>query len=492
MFRTFFRHLTHLFNFNDRTVRVSTVVASTTRGPLLFRRAIIAAGDAPSASARRPHAESGDADVDDDPPAGAAPCGRAVGAGAARLPARAGVPQAPSWLAAARQRGVGMPGWVPRRSCWRKAAVATVAPAHLDVGDADGGGGGGRPAAPMGPGGGEAASAECLLCYEERGSVEPAPCCGKGTCGRCRRMLERRAGSQPLLCPRPSAASRPSARTVPRWASAAASSGSSAASASRPAVGNSVGTRAWRVLTVVALAPRLPLALREAAEALLHVASVGGARQGPQPAGQRLAAAEVAVALCRQWPSTAEFLVQSLRNFWDDLDVAGSIRRPSAHRATVPGSWTGCVWDALSGSPLSTEQYWDPAALHAVPTARRRMMGDEVGSVLDYAEVLVLRSVLAAVDVFAILRLRHKATSAAQGSFACLLVRRLESALGRPRVMEEIFAEAVLEGCCAGMFPLEGHPADVAYLRELYEGAGLAWLCQHDSFSALAMLSDSE
>lgn len=279
-------------------------------------------------------------------------------------------------------------------------------------------------------------SAECLLCYEERDSVEPAPCCGKGVCGRCRRMLERRAGAQAPLCPfcrRPASGARRASLDL-RGCIVQELCGFGV-------IGNTVDARAWRVLTLVTLAPGLPLALREAAEALLHVAS--SSRQGLPP-GRGLAAVEVAGALCRQWPSTAGLIVQSLRNFWDDLDVAGS------------------------------------------------MMSDEVGSVVDYAEVLVLRSILAAADVFAIVRLRHRVTCAAQSSFACLLVRRLESSLGRPRVMKEIFAEAELEGCCAGMFPLEGHPADVTYIRELYEGAGLAWLCDHDSFSTLAMLSDSE
>ncbi|CAE8597042.1 unnamed protein product [Polarella glacialis] len=43
-----------------------------------------------------------------------------------------------------------------------------------------------------------------------------------------------------------------------------------------------------------------------------------------------------------------------------------------------------------------------------------------------------------------------------------------------------------------GIFPLDGHPANVMFVRRLFESCGLDWLCGHESFSTLAMLSDSE
>jgi len=76
-----------------------------------------------------------------------------------------------------------------------------------------------------------------------------------------------------------------------------------------------------------------------------------------------------------------------------------------------------------------------------------------------------------------------------------MLVHRMQEVVGLQRLQEELIGGSwrnEMEAEIRGIFPVDGHPANVKFARTLFENAGLDWLCEHESFSPLAMLSDTE
>mmetsp|Transcript_115488 Transcript_115488/g.326440 ORF Transcript_115488/g.326440 Transcript_115488/m.326440 type:complete len:302 (-) Transcript_115488:332-1237(-) len=287
-----------------------------------------------------------------------------------------------------------------------------------------------------------AASVEnvCLLCYESTGA--PLLCCAKEVCGRCVRLLRRRAGQYAQVCP--------FCRRLdpgPGGADASLRTGVFAELAA-----SRMSEDAFRRISVhLLLAPRLQPALRVVAEALLDAATAFS--DGMQGVQAVKGAAAVAEKICNAWPHAHESFVVALRHFWDDLWPAGS----ALAKATFPAA--------------------------------------------SFFVELIRLEILSVAQVLEALQLHHRHTTAAQGQFACALLRGLQNVLGIARLKQELFGGAVLDAAwyaadkeyaVVGIFPLDGHPANVRFVRKLFEDEGLAWLCEHDSFQPLAMLSDCE
>lgn len=187
------------------------------------------------------------------------------------------------------------------------------------------------------------------------------------------------------------------------------------------------------------LAPRLVLALEITAEALLDAAS---SAQGSVTVQQ---VAAIAVKLCSEWPAMPACFVMALRGFWDDLQH--------------------------TDAPYCCE-----------------------GPVADFIAELVWRGVLRPANAVGPLRLHHQKMSSAQGRLLCAVLRSMQELLGTASLKRDLFEAELPEGddFFLGIFPADGNPASVHFARCFYEEANLAWLCEHESFTNLAMLSDME
>jgi len=283
---------------------------------------------------------------------------------------------------------------------------------------------------------GDGSTPVCLLCYEEDGADEAKPmtCCGKEVCGRCTRMLQRCVGSQALLCPFcrcPNSGLCGTAAVFRGRVVAELRASRSPAEALR------------RIVVLVMLAPSLSSALEETSEGLVHFAASYREDAWGHKASLAIAAA-VACRLCREWPKTVGFIDKALRQFWDDLSFTGSL------------------------------------------------LSREVSPVADFAAEMVGQNAFPPLQLLSIVTLHHNVTSDMQGRFACTLLQKLQETIGQPRLKGALFDDAYEDSLCVGLFPVDGHPANVAYVRKLFENSGLAWLCDHDSFQSLALLSDSD
>eukprot|EP00929_Paragymnodinium_shiwhaense_P058305 TRINITY_DN29187_c0_g1_i1.p2 TRINITY_DN29187_c0_g1~~TRINITY_DN29187_c0_g1_i1.p2 ORF type:complete len:142 (-),score=44.03 TRINITY_DN29187_c0_g1_i1:38-463(-) len=131
-----------------------------------------------------------------------------------------------------------------------------------------------------------------------------------------------------------------------------------------------------------------------------------------------------------------------------------------------------CFWEDLRSSGTLLEQ--------------------EVGPVADFTVELVRKGVLPPTQALACIQLRLQENSATQCKFACTLLKGIEGAIGQQKLQRLLFADVYEGNYCEGLFPVDGHPANVRYSRGLFEEAGLAWLCEHEAFQELAMLSDDD
>lgn len=297
----------------------------------------------------------------------------------------------------------------------------------------------------------------CLLCYDSEGA-DQVPCCNKEVCGRCLRLLRRRSFQPELLCP---FCRRP-------WGESAAGAGISSAVAAVLAVRGGVvaelrasrssADAVRRISILLLLAPSLAPALEAVAEALVDVIAATSQKQIAD------AASVVAAGLCREWPAAGHNFLAALRRFWEDLGFAGGLSPSAVDR---PGGH-------IPPCPVAGLYAW-----------------------------LVKAGELQLAQVLTPLRLQHQATLPAQARFVCSLLSQLEDAMGRDKLRASLFqseAADVLDDADdegelrsgLGIFPTDGHPSNVRFVRGLFEGAGLAWLCEHESFSPLAMLSDDE
>jgi len=286
----------------------------------------------------------------------------------------------------------------------------------------------------------DCASLACLLCYETDELPVPLPCCGKEICSRCLRLMRRRASRFAALCP---FCRRPDAKRAA--SSALRSLLAKELSRSRTSV-----EAMRRVSLTLMLAPELPAGLEAAAEALVDVAAAS-----PDVASIGSAVA-VAFLLCEEWPALAGAaggLSRALRSFWDDLQAAGTL------------------------------------------------LGCEACPVANFFAALVSQGALGPCrKALAFLEVRCSSTSAAQGRFVVEVLRRLLELWGLKRLRTSLFDDDFVgfgqdddaDRCTVGLFPCDGHPANVRFARALYEDAGLSWLCEHESFSALAAISDDD
>eukprot|EP00927_Polykrikos_kofoidii_P079225 TRINITY_DN76003_c0_g1_i1.p1 TRINITY_DN76003_c0_g1~~TRINITY_DN76003_c0_g1_i1.p1 ORF type:complete len:287 (+),score=38.36 TRINITY_DN76003_c0_g1_i1:241-1101(+) len=282
----------------------------------------------------------------------------------------------------------------------------------------------------------EPASAQtvCLVCFEAGDSeqVQRAVCCGKEICRLCWRLLQRRAsaGALALLCP---FCRRPSEGP------------SAGAAVLRERIikelleSRAVEQAIRRVSVVMLLSPSLRPALETAFEALFLFAA---SSQHDRHRG--VMAAAVADKLCAEWPASLEFLEDSFDRFWEDL-------------------------------------YYVP-----------RLVDSEISPAADFAAELVRRKVVSPLKVLGRLGLHHHDTSVAQAHFVCAVLLRFEQVLGRASFRELLFNDAYEGNLCEGIFPVGGHQANVKYVRGLFEASQLGWLCEHDAFQPLAMLSDTD
>lgn len=285
----------------------------------------------------------------------------------------------------------------------------------------------------------DCASQTCLLCYETDRTAVPLPCCGKEVCARCSRLVRRRAARFAPLCP---FCRRPDAKTAA--ATALRSRLASELSSSRTSI-----EAKRRVSLTLILAPNLPAALDALAEALVDVAAAS------PDAGAVGSAVAVALRLCEEWPALAGSggkISRSCQSFWDDLQVTGTI------------------------------------------------LGCEAWPVANFFATLVSHGVVGSCcEALASFELRRSSTSPAQGRFLVALLHRLLELWGVDRLRASLFDDEPqskqqddheIGTCSAGVFPWDGHPANVRFVRALYEDAGLSWLCEHESFAALAEISD--
>eukprot|EP00933_Yihiella_yeosuensis_P050257 TRINITY_DN48024_c0_g1_i1.p1 TRINITY_DN48024_c0_g1~~TRINITY_DN48024_c0_g1_i1.p1 ORF type:complete len:425 (-),score=94.24 TRINITY_DN48024_c0_g1_i1:15-1289(-) len=392
----------------------------------------------------------------------------------------------------------------------------------------------------------------CLLCYETGSTVRPMPlpCCGKELCSRCLRLLLRRmpasTSQMPLIMPG-IGVSEPLPPAMCPWCrrpweilngrSDALSLAIQAAAARRSALAELTTSQTGacealrRLSVLLLLAPQFGTALNATLEALLDFASSTLA-----PKAVSMACA-IAIGLCREWPEAVpRGLVKALTCYWEDL----------RH-------------DVATGAP--------PAGL------------DDTSAVAELIAMLTNGGALRLREALRPLDLNHRSTSPSQGRFACTLLTRLDTKLGRKAMQAELLnivnfpateprlEEAALEDpeptsvvtvqedavtptrehheeaasvepsetaavensrdaevpqkACTDLhddrggdvekqneescreaedeeqeelriFPVDGHPANVAFVRKLFESSGLDWLCEHESFSSLAMLSDSD
>eukprot|EP00928_Gymnodinium_smaydae_P088010 TRINITY_DN72172_c0_g1_i1.p2 TRINITY_DN72172_c0_g1~~TRINITY_DN72172_c0_g1_i1.p2 ORF type:complete len:339 (-),score=97.62 TRINITY_DN72172_c0_g1_i1:8-1024(-) len=291
----------------------------------------------------------------------------------------------------------------------------------------------------------------CLICYDEQ-DVTPLPCCGKGICDRCARLLRRRTFQLSSLCP---FCRRPE-------------QGLDVAKTLRQAIFTELQANSppafalHRIIVLIMLAPKLVQALEVAVEALTDLAASSSDKTGA-------AVATLAVQLCRRWPASAPLcFLEAFAQFWRDL--------------------------ALAGPQVACDNHL----------------------VVDLFAELAYQRALGTRDLVGQLWLRHGATSPAQRRFAVALLRQLQKALGEERLRLELLPEdeaaeatdncalesrpseeaedgdALIADNALGIFPVDGHPANVRFARGVFEEAGLAWLCEHESFGSLAVLSDSE
>jgi len=158
------------------------------------------------------------------------------------------------------------------------------------------------------------------------------------------------------------------------------------------------------------------------------------------PASAHIAA--VSARLCREWPAAAGCFVKALLNLWEGLSDADAPRTAD----------------------------WGP--------------------VVDFIAELAWRNALRPACVVAPLRLWHETTTPQQGKLLCALILRMQGVLGCAALREDLFSADYLQ---PGIFPSDGTPANIRFVDGLFREAGLAWMCEHESFHKLAMLSsDSE
>jgi len=263
----------------------------------------------------------------------------------------------------------------------------------------------------------------CLICYETEGG-HPLECCGKVVCPGCLRALRRQVLLRSPLCP---FCRCPSQGVYFKLRSALLSELSTTSSAQ---------LIVRRVAALLMLAPTLSIGLSIAAEALLDIV------------GQyslTIVISQIAIGLCRQWPTMEKHFVNAVREFWRDLKYG---------TATI----------SFSRGPIAS------LCAH-----------------------LVAARVIKAAHVVSPLRLEPGATSSTQAGFACMVLRRMQGVLGLEAIRADLFTQESSDDYDeGGIFPYSGHPDNVRFARELFEAEGLDWLCAHESFSDLAVLSDSD